>query len=81
MSLIVVMVISFHQHVDDAEGVFMPLCGKVEIHHGRVEATMAQILLDTANVDACLQQMCGIGMAQGVDGYAFFEIKLYQDTS
>ena len=55
VSLIVVMVISFHQIVDDAVGVFVPLCGQVEIDHGRVQTAMAQVLLDTANIDPCFQ--------------------------
>ena len=32
------MVISFHQIVDDAVGVFMALCGQVQIDHGGVQA-------------------------------------------
>jgi hypothetical protein len=62
MSLIVVMVISFHQIVDDAVGVFMPLGGQVEINHGGVQAAVAQVLLDTAKVDSRFQQVCDIRM-------------------
>ncbi len=39
---------------------------------------MSQILLDTADIDAGLQQMGGIAVAQGVDGDTFFEFKLFQ---
>ena len=77
MSLIVVMVISFHQIVDDAVGVFVPLCGQVEIDHGRVQTAMAQVLLDSSDIDPCLQQMCGIRMAQGMDGDSFLEFELF----
>ena len=77
MSLIVVMVISFHQIVDDAISVLMALCCKMEIDHGRVETAMTQVLLDSSDIDPGLQQMCGIRMAQGMDGDAFFEFKLF----
>jgi hypothetical protein len=49
------MIISFHQIVDDAVGVLMALCGQVQIDHGRIQAAMAQVLLNPANVDAGLQ--------------------------
>ncbi len=55
MSLIVVMVISFHQFIDDAVGVLVALCSQVQINHGRVKAAVAQVLLDAADVDAGLQ--------------------------
>ena len=38
---------------------------------------MAQVLLDAADVDAGLQQMSGIGMAQGMDGDAFFNLSCF----
>jgi len=57
------MVISFHQIVDDAVGVFMSLCSQVEIDQGGVQTAMAQVLLDAADIDSRFQQMCGIGMA------------------
>ena len=72
MSLIVVMVISFHQVVDDTVGVFMPLCGQVEIDHGGLQAAVAQVLLDSSDIDSRFQQVCGIRMAQGMDRDTFF---------
>ena len=56
----------------------MALSGQVQIDHGGVEAVMTQVLLDAADIDAGLQQMGGIAMAQGVDGDAFFKFKLFQ---
>ena len=55
ISLIVVIVISFHQIVDDAIGTLMSLCGKVQVDHRGVKAAMAQILLDAPDVDPGLQ--------------------------
>ena len=69
------MVICFHQIVD-AVGVFMALCGQMQIDHSGVQTAMAQVLLDTADIDppeADLQQMGGIAVAQGVGGDAFFD--------
>ena len=62
MSLIVVMVICFHQIVDDPVGVFMPLGGQVQIDQGRVQAAMAQVLLDPTDIDSGLQQMRGVAV-------------------
>ena len=56
----------------------MALGGQVQIDHGGVQAVMSQILLDAADIDAGLQQMGGIAMAQGVDGDALFHFKLFQ---
>jgi hypothetical protein len=61
ISLIVVMVISFHQVVDDAIGPLMALCGKVQIDQGRAQTGMSQVLLNPADVDAGLQQMLNSG--------------------
>ena len=55
ISLIVVMVISFHQIVDDAVSVLMALGGQVQINHGRVKAAVAKVLLDATNVDSGFQ--------------------------
>jgi len=55
MSLIVVMVISFHQIVDDAVGVLMALSSQVQIDHGGVQAAMPKVLLDAADVDTGFQ--------------------------
>jgi hypothetical protein len=49
------MIISFHQLVDDEISPLMALCGQVQIDHGRIQAAMAQVLLNPANVDAGLQ--------------------------
>jgi len=72
------MVISFHQIVDDAVGVFMALSGEMEIDHCRVEAAMAQVLLNTPDIDAGLEQVGGIAVAQGVDRDAFFDFELFE---
>jgi len=78
MSLIVVMVISFHKIVDNAVGVFVPLSGQVEIDHRRIKAAMSQILLNTPDIDSCLQQMGGVAVTQGVDGDPFFDFELFE---
>jgi hypothetical protein len=77
ISLIVVMVISFHQIVDDAVGMLMALGGKMEIDHGGVQTAMAQILLDATDVDAGFQQMSCIAVPEGMNGDAMFDFKLF----
>jgi hypothetical protein len=75
------MVVSFHQGVDDAIGMFMPPGGEMEIDHGGVEAIVAEVLLDAADVNACFQEMGGIAVPQGMDGDAFGEFKLFKHSS
>ena len=75
------MVVSFHHGVDDAIGMFMPLGGEMEIDHGGVEAIVAEVLLDAADVNAGFQEMSSIAVAQGMDGDAFGEFKLFKDSS
>ena len=42
---------------------------------------MTQVLLDATDVNAGLQQMGGIRMAQGVDGDALFHFELFQSPA
>ena len=55
ISLIVVMIVSFHQLVDYAIGPLMALCSQVQIDHGCVQAAMSEVLLDASNVDSGFQ--------------------------
>ena len=59
----------------------MALGGEMEIDHGGVQAAMAQVLLDTTDVDAGLQEMRGIAVAEGMNGDALCEFKLFKDAS
>jgi len=81
ISFIVVMVISFHQFIDDAIGMLMALCSEVEIDHGGVQAVMAQILLDATDVDPGFQQMSSIAVPEGMNGDTFCEFKLFKYAS
>ena len=56
------MAVSFHHGVDDVIGMLMTLGGEMEIDHGGVQAIMAEILLDTPDVDAGFQEMSGIAV-------------------
>ena len=46
----------------------MTLGGQVQIDQGGIEAVVAKVLLNAADIDPGFQKMCGIGMAQGVNG-------------
>ena len=92
MSLIVVMVVSFlarrsfraklaHQIVDDSVGVFMPLGGQMEIDHGGVQAAVAKVLLNAADIDAGLQQVGSVAVPQGMDGDPFSDIELRKNPT
>ena len=59
----------------------MALCGQVQINHGGVQTAMSQILLDSADIDAGFEQMCGIRMTQSMDRNPLFELKLFQDAT
>ena len=64
ISLIVVMVVSFlvsgifqaHQIVNDLVGALVALGCEVEINHGSIEAVVAQVLLDTTDIDTGFKQ-------------------------
>ena len=66
------MVESLHHVIDQLAGVFLALLGEVKIEHGGFELGMAHVALDDAQVDAGFEEMGGVGMAQGMDGNAFF---------
>ena len=59
----------------------MALGGEMEIDHGGVQIAMAQILLDTPDVDARFQEMRGIAVPEGMNGDAFCEFKLFKHSS
>jgi hypothetical protein len=40
-----------HQLIYDLVGSFMALSCEMEINHGRIETVMAQVLLDTTDID------------------------------
>ena len=75
------MTIPFHQVVDNAVGMFVALSCKMEVDHGGVQAAVPQILLDPTDIDACLQEVSGIGMSQGMNGDPFCELKLFKNAS
>jgi hypothetical protein len=50
----------------------MTFLGEVEIKHGGFELGMAHVALDDAQIDTGLEEMSGVGMAQGVDGDPLF---------
>src|SRR5258706_16475177 len=58
--------------IDQLAGVLLTLLGEVEIEHSGFELSMAHVALDDAQVDTGFEEMGGIGMAQGVNGDAFF---------
>ena len=68
ISLIVVILEPFHGAVDDPECVFGSLLGKVKVDHGGLQSAVAHISLNHCGVDASLQQMSGIAMAQSMNG-------------
>jgi hypothetical protein len=70
-----------HQGIDDAICMFMALSGKVEVDHGGVQTAMAQILLDTSDINTGLQKMSGIAVPEGMNGDALFNIKLFYYAS
>ncbi len=57
-----------HDVVDELEGVFMPFGGKMEIDHGGLQLGMAHVFLDSPEVDASFEEVCGIAVTKGVDG-------------
>lgn len=66
------MVESLHYVVDQLAGIFLTLLGEVEIEHGGFELSMAHVALDDAQVDTGFEEMGSVGVAQGVNGHAFF---------
>ena len=58
----------------------MALGGEMEIDHGGVQATMAQVLLDTTDVDTGFQEMGGIAVPESMNGDAFCEFKLFKNA-
>ena len=59
----------------------MALGGQVQVDHGGGERAVAEILLDAADIDAGLQQVGGVGVAQGVDGDAFLDLELREHAA
>ena len=58
-------------------GMLMALGCEMEVDHGGVQAAMAEILLDTPDVDASFQEMGGIAVSESMNGDAFFNIELF----
>jgi len=59
----------------------MPLSCEMEIDYGRVQAIMAEVLLNTTDVDAGFQKMSGIAVPEGMNGDPFCDIKLFEHAS
>ena len=67
------MIESLHHVVDQLAGIFLTLLGQVKIEHGGLETGVSEVALDDAQVDAGLEEMGGVEVAQGMDRNAFFE--------
>ena len=59
--------------VDALVGIFVAFLCQVEVEHGGFEVGIAQVPLNSAEVDARFEQMGGIGMAQRMDANVAFE--------
>jgi len=66
------MVQALHQLIDQLAGILLTLLGEVEVDHGGFHLGMAHVFLDDAQVDASLQEMGGVAVAQGMNGDTFF---------
>jgi hypothetical protein len=67
------MVQSLHHLIDQLTGILLPLVGEVEIDHGGFQLGMPHVSLDDAEVHTGFQEMCGIGVTEGVHGDILFE--------
>jgi hypothetical protein len=76
-----VMIISFHQGIDDAIGMLMALSCEMEIDHGGVQGIVAEVFLDSTDVDAGLKEMSGIAVPECVNGDSFCEFELFKNAS
>ena len=73
----VVMIVPLHQVVYNVVCSLMALSGEMEVDHGGVQAAVAQILLDAADVDTRFQEMGGIAVSEGMNGDALLNMELF----
>jgi hypothetical protein len=62
-----------HEPVDDFRGRLECRFGQLGVDHGGLWIGMAQYLLDDAQIHTMFEQMCGVGMPQGMDGCLFMD--------
>ena len=56
--------------VDQLISVFMSFVCQMQIHHGGFQAVVSQVSLDSAQVDAGFEEMCGVRVPQSMYTYA-----------
>ena len=61
-----------HEGVETFIGLFMALVGEVEGDHRGFELGMAQVARDEPGIDTGFEQMGGVRMPEGMDGYTGF---------
>ena len=54
---------SLHHRIDQGEGIFVAFAGEMQIDHGGLQAGVAHVLLDEAQVHPGFEQMGGIAVA------------------
>lgn len=64
---------ALHQAIDGVSCGLADLPGQMGVNFGGAGTGVAEVLLDEAEVDAVLEQVGGIGVAQGVDVSAFVQ--------
>jgi hypothetical protein len=61
-----------HEGVETLIGIFMAFVGEVSGDHRSFELGVTQGALDETGIDAGFEQMGGVGMPEGMDGYTGF---------
>ena len=67
--------------IEAVAGLLLDFVGQMGVEHGGVGGAVTQVLFNGAQIDAGLQQMSGIGMAQGMDGSSFLDAAFQQSLS
>ena len=67
------------QLVDHLPGIGFGDLGQVQVDHGGLEATVAQVFLDRLEADTRFEQMGGVGMAQSVARNLLAKVQLPRD--
>ena len=70
-----------HEALDGGDGVLLAAGGQVEVKRGGLQRPVAEVLLDEAKVDAGLQQVGGVAVAEGVQADALLEADLEHHTA
>lgn len=61
-----------HERVNTLMGILLALGGQMEIDHCGLQLRMPQIILNSSDIDSCLQEVGCIGMTQGMNGHVSF---------